>query len=68
VREQEQKKKRAAKHATGTTTGGAPNKTAKKREHDKRQEAVDMIIETIEALIASAARKTTSGARWSSRH
>jgi uncharacterized protein (TIGR00288 family) len=29
VREQEQKKKRAAKHATGTTTGGAPHKTAK---------------------------------------
>jgi uncharacterized LabA/DUF88 family protein len=52
VREQEQKKKRAAKHATGTTTGGAPHKTAKKREHDKRQEAVDMIIETLEALIA----------------
>jgi uncharacterized LabA/DUF88 family protein len=52
VREQEQKKKRAAKHATGTTTGGAPHKTAKQREHDKRQEAVDMIIETLEALIA----------------
>ena len=52
VREQEQKKKRAAKHATGTTTCGAPHKTAKKREPDKRQEAVDMIIETLEALIA----------------
>src|SRR5712692_10140409 len=52
VREQEQKKKRAAKHATGTTTGGAPKKTSKKTEHDKRQEAVDMIMETIEALIA----------------
>jgi uncharacterized LabA/DUF88 family protein len=52
VREQEQKKKRAAKHATGTTTGGAPHKTAKKRGPDKRQEAVDMIIETLEALIA----------------
>ena len=52
VREQEQKKKRAAKHATGTTPGGAPHKTAKKREPDKRQEAVDMIIETLEALIA----------------
>ena len=52
VREQEQKKKRAAKHATGTTTGGAPHKTAKKREHDKRQEAVDMILETLEALSA----------------
>jgi len=52
MREQEQKKKRAAKHANGTTTGGAPKKTSKKTEHDKRQEAVDMIIETIEALIA----------------
>jgi len=52
VREQEQKKQRAAKHATGTTPGGASHKTAKKREPDKRQEAVDMIIETLEALIA----------------
>ena len=52
VREQEQKKKRAAKHATGTTTGGAPHKTAKQREPDKRQEAIDMIIETLEALSA----------------
>src|SRR5213593_5229007 len=47
VREQEQKKKRAAKHATGTTTGGAPHRTAKQREPDKRQEALDMIIETL---------------------
>jgi len=52
VREQEQKKKRAAKHATGTITGGAPHKTAKQREPDKRQEALDMIIETLEALSA----------------
>src|SRR5438270_5523203 len=52
VREQEQKKKRAAKHATGTTTGGAPHRTAKHREPDKRQEALDMIIETLEALSA----------------
>ena len=52
VREQEQKKKRAAQHATGTTTGGAPHKTSKKREPDKRQEALDMIIETLEALSA----------------
>ncbi len=52
VREQEQKKKRAAKHATGTTTGGASHRTAKQREPDKRQEALDMIIETLEALSA----------------
>ena len=55
VREQEQKKKRAAQHVTGTSTGsqgGAPKKTSKKTEHDKRQEAVDLIMETMEALIA----------------
>ena len=52
VREQAQKKKRAAQHATGTSPGGAPKKTSKKTEHDKRQEAVDMIMETMEALIA----------------
>jgi uncharacterized LabA/DUF88 family protein len=52
VREQEQKKKRAAKHATSTTTGGAPHRTAKQREPDKRQEALDMTIETLEALSA----------------
>ena len=52
VREQEQKKKRAAQHATGRTTGGAPHKTSKHREPDKRQEALDLIIETLEALSA----------------
>jgi len=52
VREQEQKKQRAAQHAPGTTAGGAPKKTVKKTEPDKRQEAVDLIMETMEALIA----------------
>src|SRR5215468_5756360 len=52
VREQEQKKQRAAKHAPATTSGGAPKKTSKKTEPDKRQEAIDMIIETLEALSA----------------
>ena len=52
VREQEQKKQRAAQHATGTLTGGAAHKRAKKREPDKRQEALDMILETLEALSA----------------
>src|SRR5499427_1199622 len=52
VREQEQKKKRAAQHATGTSPGGARKKTSKQTEHDKRQEAVDLIMETMEALIA----------------
>ena len=52
VREQEQKKKRAAQHATGRTAGGALHKTSKHREPDKRQEALDMILETLEALSA----------------
>src|SRR5919204_5425565 len=52
VREQEQKKQRAAKHAPGTTSGGTPKKISKKTEPDKRQEAVDLIMETMEALIA----------------
>ena len=52
VREQEQKKKRAAKHATDSTPGSAPRKASKQREPDKRQEALDMIIETLEALSA----------------
>jgi uncharacterized LabA/DUF88 family protein len=52
VREQEQKKQRAAKHATGTTPGGTQKTTPKKTAHDKRQEAVDMLMETMEALIA----------------
>ena len=52
VREQEQKKQRAAKHAPGTTSGAAAKKTLKKTEPDKRQEAVDLIMETMEALIA----------------
>jgi uncharacterized LabA/DUF88 family protein len=47
VREQEQKKKRAAQHATGRTTGGAPHKTSKHREPDKRQEALDMILQPV---------------------
>jgi len=52
VREQEQKKKRAVKHATGTTPGGTQKTTPKTTAHDKRQEAIDMILETMEALLA----------------
>jgi len=52
VHAQEQKKQRAAQHATGPTTGGAQNKAPKKTVQDKRQEAVDMILETMEALLA----------------
>jgi len=52
VREQEQKKKRTVQKATGKTTGGARKSTPKKIEDAKRQEALDMIMETIEALSA----------------
>ena len=52
VRAQAQKQQRAAQHATGTTAGTAPKKTAKTTVQDKRQEAVDMILETMEALLA----------------
>ena len=59
VREQAQKKQRAAQHAPGPTSGGAPKKTAKKTEHDKRQEAVDLVMETLEALIAERGAEDT---------
>jgi uncharacterized LabA/DUF88 family protein len=52
VREQEQKKKRTVQKATGKTSGGARKSTPKKIEDAKRQEALDMIMETIEALSA----------------
>ena len=59
VREQEQKKQRAAQHAPGTTSGDAPKKPSQKTEHDKRQEAVDLIMETMEALIAERGAEDT---------
>ena len=52
VRAQAQKQQRAAQHATGTTTRGAQHKTTKPPVKDKRQEAVDLILETMEALLA----------------
>ena len=52
VRAQEQKQQRAAKHATGPTTGGAQKRTPKTTVKDKHQEAVDLILETMEALLA----------------
>jgi uncharacterized protein (TIGR00288 family) len=53
VREQEAKRKRAEKKAPAKTpaTGTAKAASAKK-EDDKRQEALDFIVETIEALTA----------------
>jgi len=52
VREQEQKQKRAVKKAVGKTPGRVTKNPPQKTEDDKRQEALDMIVETIEALIA----------------
>jgi uncharacterized LabA/DUF88 family protein len=52
VREQEQKKQRTGRKATGKTTGGAAQRTPKKAEDNKRQDALDMSMETVEALIA----------------
>jgi uncharacterized protein (TIGR00288 family) len=52
VREQEQKKRRAVKKGTSKTPGGAEKSPPKKIEDDKRQQALDLTIETIEALSA----------------
>ena len=53
VREQESKRKRAERKAPAKpATGGAAKKAAAPSEDDKRQEALDFIVETIEALIA----------------
>jgi len=52
VREQEAKKKRAASRNTRKSSGGTARKTANKTEDERRQEALDFMVETIEALIA----------------
>ncbi len=53
VREQEAQKKRAAKKSPAKApAGGTTKKSTLKTEDDKRQEALDFIVETIEALIA----------------
>lgn len=53
VREQEAQKKRAAKKSPAKApVGGTTKKSVLKTEDDKRQEALDFIVETIEALIA----------------
>ena len=52
VREQEAKKKRAASRSTRKSSGGTAKKTANKTEDERRQEALDFMVETIEALIA----------------
>ncbi len=53
VREQEAKKKRAVRRAPAKESGsGAEKSIAAKTDDDKRQEALDFVVETVEALIA----------------
>jgi uncharacterized protein (TIGR00288 family) len=52
VREQEAKQKRAEKKAPSKTVAGKAKQATAKGEDDKRQEALDFIVETVEALIA----------------
>lgn len=52
VRAQEAKKKQAAKKAPVKPATGAAKSSEAKVEEDKRQEALDLIVETVEALIA----------------
>ena len=52
VREEETKKKKSKKKATKPSPGPTPKKGVRKIEEDKKQLAVDLIVETIEALIA----------------
>jgi uncharacterized protein (TIGR00288 family) len=52
VRAQEAKKKQASKKAPTKPAAGAAKSAEAKGEDDKRQEALDFIVETVEALIA----------------
>jgi uncharacterized protein (TIGR00288 family) len=52
VREQEAKQKRNEKKTPARTAAGGKKPAASKGEDDKRQEALDFIVETVEALIA----------------
>ncbi len=52
VRAQEAKKKQAAKKTPAKPAAGAAKSSEAKGEEDKRQEALDFIVETVEALIA----------------
>ena len=52
VREQEAKKKQAAKKAPPKVKAGAAKPTETKGEEDKRQEAMDFLVETVEGLIS----------------
>ncbi|MEK7738252.1 MAG: NYN domain-containing protein [Pseudomonadota bacterium] len=52
VREQEAKNRRAGKKTLAKPAAGPAKKTGPKSEDDKRQEALELIVETIEALTA----------------
>lgn len=52
VREQEAKKKQAAKKAPAKAKAEAAKPAKVKSEEDKRQEAMDFLVETVEGLIA----------------
>src|SRR3990172_5384709 len=52
VRAQEEKKKQAARKAPAKPAAGPAKSAEAKSEDDKRQEALDFIVETVEALIA----------------
>ncbi len=52
IREEASKKKKKSKATAKPGSGKTPKKGIKKTEDDKRQEAVDLVVETVEALIA----------------
>ncbi|MEW6312676.1 MAG: NYN domain-containing protein [Pseudomonadota bacterium] len=52
VREQEAKQKRGARKPVSKAAAGGKKSAAPKGEEDRRQEALDFIVETVEALIA----------------
>jgi len=52
VREEETKKKKSKKIARKPSPGLKPKKGDRKTKEEKKQKAVDLIIETVEALIA----------------
>ena len=52
VREEEAKKKKSKKTTPKPSPGPAPKKGARKTPETKKQDAVDLVVETVEALIA----------------
>jgi uncharacterized protein (TIGR00288 family) len=52
VREQEAKKKKAAKKVPAKVKAGTAKPTEAKGEEDKKQEALDFLVETVEGLIS----------------